>query len=95
MRTLLGEVGLELVDDGGGAHKGERVVVHADVDPEFEVQPVLGRDCRQVGGLAPDVQVPPVQHIPVTISYVGDYLELFGAAHTHRIQVGFCSVYSI
>jgi hypothetical protein len=63
---VLDEVLLELVDDVGGAHEGQRVVVHAHVDAELEVQPVLVRDGRQVGALAPDVQVPPASRQVIT-----------------------------
>ena len=58
--TLRGQEALELVDDVGVAHKGQRVVVDVHVHAEFDVQPVALRDGRQVGALAADVQVAPV-----------------------------------
>ncbi len=59
MRTLLRQVALELVDDVGVAHEGQRVVIDAHVHSKLDVQPVSLCDGRQVGALPPDVQVAP------------------------------------
>lgn len=57
------EVGLELVDALGVAHKGERVKVDARLDAKVDVAPVALRDGRQVGRLAADVEVAAAAHL--------------------------------
>ncbi len=60
--TLLGQVCLQLVDDISAAYKGQSIVVHAHVNAELQVQPVLVCDGWQVCTLASDVQVSPAVH---------------------------------
>ena len=61
-RTLLGQVCLQLIDDISAAHKGQSIVVNADVYAKLQVQPVLVCDGWQVCTLASDVQMPPAMH---------------------------------
>jgi hypothetical protein len=48
-RTVAPQVGLKLPDALGISHEGEGVKVHAHVDAEVDVLPVLVCDGRQVG----------------------------------------------